>query len=372
MDKNKLDELIELEKQVEEIPFNRASELEIKYHHKFLFPLKEKDIKRIKVELIYNGQSFFTLMNRTFIHQIGKRIYENKKYGNDYKPLFKQWVEDFNISPKQFTQKIINAITSHELIMKYFSFSKNKIYGFVSDKFQPTDQKLFRERFITLCIEDEAIKIDTSRTRMHQNKNSKLSPVKEYFGFDVGSKYVDFSSGLVYGLNNGYGAYSVHWVREIKDSKTWLSPYKFEADFAWKNNPRNHSQTSNEEMLKFVDFVKEQGIDLAHETDKKIMNAMETLINENEMLHFFKLLRIAKGTKQRLKTKLYEEMKDKSNTIFAFSEAIRGMGTFDKYISKSTKRLFIEVGTRLLEDNEFQIIINNGIEIKLHGSYQWY
>jgi hypothetical protein len=365
-----LENLIQSESEIKNHIIDKSHGIDIKFSHKLKMPVSSREIFQIDIEIINGDNIFYTKMNKVFIHQIGKRIYD-EKFGNEYLPLFHKWVEDFNENTEKFINSIKKVFSDNTLIIKYFETSRKMIYGIVSDKFEVTNQFDFRNRFFEVAQEKGVI--DLESPKMYQVTSGKYSPVKEYFQFDTeNNSQVQLSCGIVYGLNNGYGAYSVHWIREYKESKTWFSPIKSKQDFKWRNNPKFHDESSKAEMIKFVDFIINQGIMHSKFIEEKVRFAQANPINVFDMNSFFKLLKVAEATKMRIKDKFSEEILNKGNTEFSFSESIRNIGTFDKYTGKATKRLLIETGTRILEEVGLKALISEDLEFSIKGEYDWY
>ena len=108
---NFLDELVGIESTVKSILVNTEDNFEIKINHKFTFPITNREILSINIEILCSGLTFYTKMNKVFIHQIGKRIY-NEKFGNNYLSLFYKWLDDFNADPDIFIQRIKQVFNS--------------------------------------------------------------------------------------------------------------------------------------------------------------------------------------------------------------------------------------------------------------------
>ncbi|NVN95505.1 MAG: hypothetical protein HXX18_09510 [Bacteroidetes bacterium] len=367
---NLLENLIKYEAEIKNHNANIDDGFELNFSHNLKMPVSNREIFQIDVEIIIGDYSFYTKMNKVFIHQIGKRIYD-EEYGNEYLPLFHQWVEDFNNDTESFKKRIKQVFKNNSLIIKYFETNKKMIYGIVSDKFEVTNQLDFRKRFIEVAQERGVIDIESPT--MYQVTSSKYSQIKEYFKFETDNSQVQLSCGIVYGLNNGYGAYTVHWIREYKESKTWFSPIKSsKQDYKWRNNPKFHDESSKVEMIKFVDFIIDQGITHSKFIEEKVKIAQENPINVLDMNTFLKLLKVAEATKVRIKDQFSEEVLKKGNTEFSFSESIRNIGTFDKYTGKATKRLLIETGTRIIEEDGIKALISEDLEFSIKGDYDWY
>ncbi|MGB1206824.1 MAG: hypothetical protein ACPG5B_14340 [Chitinophagales bacterium] len=267
---------------------------------------------------------------------------------------------------------VVKAIQKYKLVMKVIPLY-NKIYGFVSEKYEPTSQILFRQKLLEAMSERNVFDINDSKM-YKSNKSDKYSPIKEYFTYTGNSKHIIAKAGITYGLNNGYGAYSVHWVRKVQESETWLAPMKLQQDFEfkWKNNPVNHDNSSNQEMLRFVDFIVAQATQVVKETDNMIESTSQKTCDIKTREEFLALLKIARSTKQRIRTALSSKFLEKGNTLFCFSEAIREVGTFEKAVQKKTKRLLIEIGTNILKEKKIETYINDKVDIVLTGKYDWY
>jgi hypothetical protein len=365
-----LQELVDFESNsVYTIPTDGGG-LTIEYQMPKTLPLTNRDILQVKVILEIRGESVEARMNRVFIHQIGKRIY-GELYQNEYLPLFHNWVKDFNEDNEMFTRKIKSAIIENKLIVKYIKGDvRNKFYGFISSKFEDTNQLGFRGTFHQ-CAE-ETNKIITEEYSQHWVKNTENKVVKEYYRLDTGNTKISLSCGVVYGLNNGYGAYSTHWIRKFVDSEVWLAPWKSETEFKWRNNPRFHDDSAKEEMESFVKFVVEEGTKHSMFIEKKIDTAGKILLEQSKIKDFYDLLRVAKATEDRIDDMLKSLVVKKGNTLLTYAESMCHVGTFDKYTGKEVKRLLIATGTRLLMDEGFDVILKAKKEIVLTGEYDWY
>ena len=332
-------------------------------------PLSNRQILGVNIVLSINNLKIIAKMDRIFIHQIGKRIYGNI-YENDYPPVFHNWLIDFNKDVNNFKQVILETIIKNNLIIKYYSRGNlNFFYGFVSPIFEETNHLEFRNLFHECANKTD--KISTASFEQYELNNINKT-VKEYYKFKTGNDIIHLSCGIVYGINNGYGAYSVHWLRKYNTEHIWLATWKSEIEFKWRNNPSLHNDTAKKEMERFVELIIEEGYNLSEYTMQKITTAQSTKLDNKKLKDFYDLFQVAKATLNRVNNVLNHLVIKKGNTNMSFIESICYVGTFDKHTTKAVKRLLIETGTRLLDDEGFDIILKNNKEIVLTGDYEWY
>ena len=376
---NKLEEFVEFEQSVCDIQLSK-----IEFNIQFVKPTQGavsiKEIVKTKIIFTVNDQEYFGMLDRVIIHQLGKRMFEDKltdAVKNEYYPVFNEWFRMMAENENDLIHRIKHTIIRDELIMRYIPSKRNKIYGFISSKFEFTDQLSFRKNLLQSEVSKKYLDIESPKM-YHVNKGVVSSPVKEYFEFNFENSEVKLSCGITYGMNNGYGAYGVHWVRRIPSTDTWLSPIKggFSAQsevlFKWKNNPRNHEGSTSEELNKFLNGIVEEGKRIIEETAQIIRFSKEESISQLQVEEMLKLLKVSYATKDRVRECFVNDMHNHPNTLFKFSEAIRFIGTFDKFTPQATKRLLIEVGTNILVKKELNHIIQKGEEIVLKGGYDWY
>lgn len=367
---NYLEELMEYEEEIINIPIGSIiSHGDLFFKHNYTLPLSPRNLVTAIICINCNNVVYWAPSNRSIIHVLGKWTFGDEM-GNDYIKVFNKWEDQFNNNHEDFKFDLENTIIENNLIMRVIPNS-NRIYGFVSSNFIPTNQIEFRDELINALGNLDAFEVHTSK--MHKVVPSyRYSAIKEYFPYDSNSDTLLLRAGITYGLNNGYGAYGVHWIREIKSSLNWLTPMRIETEFKWRNNVRFHDESAKDEMLKFVKFIIEQAEVILKTTDERITYAKNKSINKDSIEKFFKLLRIADASKERIRESFQSKYLNQGNTLFSYSEAIREIGTFDKAVSKNTRRLLIEVGTKILEEDGIEAIINENIDIVLTGSYDWY
>lgn len=335
------------------------------------FPKKvsQRSILDTDIYIQNQGIEFIWKMNNIFIHQIGKRIYGDR-FANEYEPLFDQWVKDINDDYSGFYDKILKVFRNNDLVIRYYlSQKKNFIYGIVSSKYQKTDQNAFRDRFIKVANGTGYFNFTSPR---QYSSSGEKGPVKEYFNFKTNSTKITINCGITYGLNNGYGAYSVHWQRIFRSSGAWLSPWKSSQDYKWRNNPLLHEDEANSEMLTFVEHIISQGLQLSKMMDELIIAAENDKMTEKYKVEIMNKLQIAYATKDRVFDEYAKRIFAKGNSMLTFIDSINTVGTNDNYTMKETKRLLIETGTRILEEG-IESFLKDTRPIYLAAKYaDWY
>jgi hypothetical protein len=376
------------------------------------------------------------LSNKLFIHQLGKRMLENKykkRYSdnvtfNDASSQYAEVLTDFhyiyNNENTQFVSYCEETFSNMELVIKYYknpTSGKCILYGIVSTKYTNSPQTLFREKLIE-CLNKtglfEEVNHDDPKMRL-QNKNDLFSTVREDFQLNdrVSNKF-KMVLVVIYGLNNGYRSYSMFFNRKIelnnllltplnhkslnklvkglietKVANTYLEEFRhnnnYRIDFPdyvskintdgflenstnWRNNPKHHQGNSTIDMYNYIENISIKLLLYTLSFEKRIEIAMNTRYNQEDLLSYFDLLRIANASKSRIKDKIDELIENHNDSLFTVSESFRYIGSKEKAISTSTQRFLIEIGSKFLdEDNYLGESIKNGKEIVLTGNYSF-
>jgi hypothetical protein len=344
-----------------------------------------RNFPKCKVEIRDGEKLYTTTLNDQFISQIVLRIYEkDESYVPDEHPdehvdiiqtktpneakLSYNKADNFSIQLRQMKkylhynletdlENFILKIEKELIKINVFVTPSNKIYGFVSGGYKITNQIDFRDQFINLCSQNDT-RFDFSKSII-EVKNDRIT---EFFDFRNGECDILLRCGLNYGKNNGYGAYSILWMREFKDTKAKLLPFKTEDKYRWQNNPRLVYMTGLD-ISSFVQSVTQEGTNLMEICDKIIANAKSDLINPTLIMDTFdtildKVL-VAKSSKERVKNYYKENYLEFSNdckdNMWAIAHTLCFTGTNNKAIPLSMRDLLIKLGTELLVDG-FEII----------------
>lgn len=337
------------------------------------FPLTNREVLKVKFEIKINDLKIEGVMDRVFIHQLGKRLFDSEGVGNDYMPVFIRWLSLMNEDFDEFKSRVYRVIVGSKLRIRYVIGKINLFYGFVSTIFENTNQLDFRKSF----------QLYASQSGQIEHKISGSAKINRTVGFQVRENYqiksssdlISIQCGIVYGLNNGYGAYSVYWLRKLKsigENGVWLTPIESKIKLNWRNNPRYHSQSAAEEMEYFVKTISEEAV--AHQLylESLIKKAENQMLEIHEIDKFYKLFKVAFATKDRVRNIHQKRLQEKGNTALTFAESLCYVGTYDTATPRSVKQLLIETGTRILEDAGFRIILKDDQEITLKYSYNWY
>ena len=328
-----------------------------------------------KVEVKDGEKSYTTTLNDQFISQIVLRICEkDQSYVQVYddvdviqtsneKKLSWNKADSFTNQLRQMRiylhnnliydlEKFISKIEQELSKMNVFITPSNTIYGFVSGAYKVTNQIDFRDQFINLCSQNDT-RFDFSKSII-EAKNDRIT---EFFEFRNGECEILLRCGLNYGKNNGYGAYSILWMREFKDTQAKLLPFKTEDKYRWQNNPRVVFRAGLD-IDSFVQSVTKEGTKLMEICDKIISNAKSDLINASLIVDTFdtildKVL-VAKSSKERVKNYYKENYMEFSNdckdNMWAVSHTLCFTGTNNKAIPFSMRELLIKTGTVLLDE----------------------
>ena len=346
-----------------------------------------------KVEVKDGEKSYTTTLNDQFISQIVLRICEkDQSYVQVYddvdviqtsneKKLSWNKADSFTNQLRQMRiylhnnliydlEKFISRIEQELSKMNVFITPSNTIYGFVSGAYKVTNQIDFRDQFINLCSQNDT-RFDFSKSII-EAKNDRIT---EFFEFRNGECEILLRCGLNYGKNNGYGAYSILWMREFKDTQAKLLPFKTEDKYRWQNNPRVVFRAGLD-IDSFVQSVTKEGTKLMEICDKIISNAKSDLINASLIVDTFdtildKVL-VAKSSKERVKNYYKENYMEFSNdckdNMWAVVHTLCFTGSINKAIPFSMRELLIKTGTELLDEG-FKNFINlyekNGISFRI-------
>ena len=323
-----------------------------------------RDTQKLKVSLKVDNYEFKTVMDLKFIHQIGSRIQwvnGQSKYTLDQ--ITNYWINDMiednslnSIKLKiKNTFKLAAATVESKLVIIYIGESNPyTIYGIVSQHYKPTNQLEFRDKFIQICKEQSS-SINTLESSIYYNKDYKS--VTEYFDFDTNDKHTfKLSCGIIYGKNNGYGSYSIVWKREIRETKSVYLPFITQEKFNWKNNA-SYVNLPNEGINDFVQKITEQGLTHQKNLENRVKNLQEQNIEDVLIKDFFgkalSRIIIAKASKDRVFQQWQEEYLAKksnfANTTWAISESLTFVGTHNKAVPDSMRKLLRQAGTEILD-----------------------
>ncbi len=334
-----------------------------------------KNFQKCKVEIRDGEKLFNTTFNDQFISQIVLRIYEkDESYvqvenvdiiqtqtSNEAKLSWNK-VDNFTNQLRQMKvylhynlesdfQNFILKIEKELSKINVFVTPSNTIYGFVSGAYKVTNQIDFRDQFINLCSQNDK-RFDFSKSII-EVKNDRIT---EFFEFRNGECDILLRCGLNYGKNNGYGAYSILWMREFKHTNAKLLPFKTEDKYRWQNNPR--LIMVGLDISSFVQSVTQEGTKLMEICDKIISNAKSDLVNPTLIMDTFdrildKVL-VAKSSKERVKNHYKENYMNFSNdckdNMWAIAHTICFTGTSNTAIPLSMRELLIKLGTELLDE----------------------
>ena len=351
-------ELIEFEKKTTFYKVYNDVQIEIKGLAPNVKITNFSAVEKLKVHLKLNDFEFKTSMDLKFIHQIGSRIEWIEGTSNyTLKQITNFWINDIieNSNLESIKSKIKNVFRRKDLVIIYVGESNPyNIYGIVSNSYVPTNQLEFRDRFIQLCKEKNTI-INTENSSIHYNKDFKS--VTEYFEFNNNENHIfKLSCGIIYGKNNGYGSYSVVWKREVNETKSVYLPFVTEERFNWQNNPR-YVNLPNEGINHFIDTVVEQGLLHQKYLEERVEKLLQEDISANLIKDFFgkalSRILVAKATKDRVIEQWQEEYLVKNsnfkNTKWAISESLTFVGTHNKAVPESMKKLLRQAGTEIFD-----------------------
>lgn len=333
-----------------------------------------RNFQNCKVEIRDNEKLYITTLNDKFISQIVLRIYEK---GESFVPDECVSVVETTAEKKLSLSKADNFTNQLRQIKVYLHYNlesnfenfilkiekelfklnafvtpSKTIYGFVSGAYKVTNQIDFRDQFISLCSQNDE-RFDFSKSTI-EVKNDRIT---EFFEFRNGECDILLKCGLNYGKNNGYGAYSIIWMREFKHTNAKLLPFKTEDKYRWQNNPRLIHMIGLD-IDSFVQNVTKEGTKLMEICDKIISNAKNDLINASLIMDTFdcildKVL-VAKSSKERVKNYYKENYMELSNdgkdNMWAVSHTLCFTGTNNKAIPFSMRELLIKTGTELLDE----------------------
>ena len=321
-----------------------------------------------------NGNIYKTKLDDKFISQIVLRAYEkehldrvnqvtNKISTQNEEKISWNREEDFISQMKilriylhfnlcndfeNFISKLEREVAKLNAILT----PSGSIYGFVSTAYKETNQIAFREQFITKCTQKDSRFDFTESTVLIKNNR-----ITELFKFNNEGCDILLSCGLTYGINNGYGAYSVTWNREFKESKAKILPFKTEDKYRWRNNPRV-ANFIGLDIDSFVESITEEGAILSKLNAKIELNAKSEKINSSIIMDTYDIILdrvlVAKSSKERVKNYYKETYDQLSNdcrdNIWAVAHSLCFTGTNNKAIPLSMRDLLIKTGTTLLDE----------------------
>ncbi|MFA8300690.1 MAG: hypothetical protein ACEPOV_11045 [Hyphomicrobiales bacterium] len=360
----------------------------------------DKYLEKLELQIYIEDKVYRTKLDRIFIHQIGSRIdwtrvlnenelcddYSGCDTTNSIKEIYENleklvikedWVKNFESLVERIF--IHAALQSKNLVIIYYTENaENWIYGIVSKFFKPTNQLEFRNEFIKICNSDNSNRIDTSRSKIKYHET--LNIVEEIFYFNKMFSR-DFALGccLTYGKNNGYGSYSISWVRVILGKeKLQLTKFIKDIRYNWRNNPRFVNGV-NQDLKSFVETVVKEGISHQIFLEKIIeMNKISIESKAKFFHHFHKILdriKVANSSKERVVkwwTLNFQE-DPLALTNWAIIQSLLFIGTKEKAVPKTMQSLLRLAGTRFFELGYESFINTYQIdEIEYKVSYKYY
>jgi hypothetical protein len=336
-----------------------------------------RTLSKAHVAIESQGLVFLTLVDDIFIAQVAKKIYDadgngattkNVHFSVDAKNKSMGWEEENSFQEQLFRIRIhLQYLLSTEsertiarisqglkgMIILFFEMSSDrKVYGFVSQKFAPSNQLQFREQFIDLCSKRGEL-INVHSTTVFERK----SRVIELFKFNAQQNSdIDVSCGLTYGKNNGYGSYYVFWLREIRETRSWLFPLISHHKYNWKNNPL---VTQNEagSLDAFVQYIIEEGVRIQKINETMARKMKGEQLDPDRMMEFFERVldkaKVAKASKDRCtgyyKEKYLATKNSLRNSTWAIGESIAFVGTHEKAVPETMKIVLRKLVSMLFE-----------------------
>jgi hypothetical protein len=363
--------LVEFEGKIKRVVIQSDVEIEIR-----------GDVEKFKflgvcdVIITTGNVSYVKKLDDQFFAQVIKRVRDKEKVSTesktisvryDYSLLDLTWKESsafieellrlrvylhysLTTSPKSFIAKIREALKGLVILFDNSSTTKNEIYGIVSAKFTTSDQLAFRKSFIDNCGKNDGL-IDTVNTHIIEREGR----VVEFFPFkSEQDDEIELTCALTYGKNNGYASYYVVWIRKLKETKSYLSPFESFHKYNWKNNPMIIN-SSGGSLNDFVNFIAEEGAKF-QELNRNLSNRSKSeLIAAAELFQVFNNIldkaKVADASKVRCLDQFREMNKthSKSYSVWAVGESIAFVSTHNKYVPKSMQLVLRKLSTSLLE-----------------------
>lgn len=355
--------LVEYEKNAKYFIVNDVVKVSIVGNAKDIL-LNHRILEKTKVNLHITGLTFQGYLNRAFIHQVGNRIrwQENiAEFDYSLKEIYNNFFESLAIqrSFRQFEKHVETALMKHSIKIIYFDTIEpnvKAIYGIVSEHYEPSNQLLFREKFIKDCQEND-FKINPLPIKAVKNKNTNR--VEEYFKFNENeNNSIQLYLGIVYGLNNGYGSYYSNWQRVIKRSNSALIPLevKIEQTSNWRNNPKiihRPENSINDFILEMVTFGEEHQRFL----EKRMEEYKEIVYEYEAFVEMFKSIlnriKIADLSKPRViegwKKAFYDANLKEKDSLWAISESLIITATNESAIPHSMRELIRKAGSEIID-----------------------
>lgn len=360
--------LVEFEKNIRDIQLKSNSIIEVDFVENYDYsvvtenyitshPQKMlKNISKNLVQIKVDGKIFVRKMDRVLIHQLGDRIWTN---ANSFTEVLLEWLLQMHQSITLLKDKIKEVLSNRNLVIRYLPGKSNLIYGIVSSLYSPTNQLKFRDDFIKYANESGCFDINQSFIKPRK----LFETVEESFSFNTASNsMIALNCALIYGLNNGYGAYKIKWHRKSRKDNAWFTPFEAEDGYEWRNN-------SFSEIENFVHYIIKEGKNYQDFIDTKVSLASNTSLAEAFMEEFLNKMLIAYATKDRIRNNYEIATREYGRTVWAVSSSLRITGSFDPHTPKNTKWLLLDTGT-LMIDKKYEEYLYNIKEIKLTGNYQ--
>lgn len=311
-----LDSLIEFESNVKSFPMERSVSVRLAPRSDFII-------------LSVDGMDFVGRIDSKMIHQLGSRLWPKLSL-----------VETESIWKKQIPNDLCTllsaALSYSDSVLRYYEeLGTRYIYGVTSSGFVEMNQRHFRG-----IISAELIKKGIS-----PNGKVSLTPfgeVVESFLVPGRGTQVGLTCKVIYGRNNGYSSYRLHWGRVVLVCSNGLTAFRNLVSDRWIH-------TKSVDISEFASNSVSDAYNHLSLVEKQIADARDRAVNYSLLDQFMTRLVFARSTKDRILARLDHEFRDTGPNEWSVSQALTYLGQHEKAIPFRVQDKLTRLGSNLLE-----------------------
>lgn len=294
------------------------------------------------LQFTYAGVSYMAPIDKKLVHQLGSRIWPGEQDYGAIKALWQQLT-----CSGELEAHVRRSLVENELVIRYYTVDgENWVYGIVSSHFVHDNQLEFRKSFLEVARQGGVIGMP--RPEALRGSSGR---VVETFDFNAGEYQTRLALSLIYGLNNGYGSYSVQWERTILVCTNGLTRHELLKSLQWKH-------THQVKVEEFINNAVKEGVDHHIFLEQRIARANSAELESRWLDELLARICLAHNTKIRLLDRVQEERKANGSNEWALVQALTWLGTHEQALQPGPKRLLREAGTRILEQSLPQYLRN--------------
>jgi hypothetical protein len=283
-----------------------------------------------------NGFEFVARIDSKLIHQFGSRIWTGLSLART-EALWKKHLHT------DLASLLSKSLSNSDTLIRYFERGCTRhIYGITSSGFVQMDQRIFR---YTLSAELKKHGISSCNTTLL----TPFGEVVENFSVPDENTQIGLKFKVIYGLNNGYSSYRLHWGRVVLICSNGLTAFR----------KLGRDRLLHKKGVDIRDFVSDSVAGAYHHlsvVEKQITEARNRTINYTALDQLLTRLVFAQATKDRISARLDHEFNDTGRNEWSLSQSLTFLGQHEKAIPFRTQDDLTRLGSILLERPLEQVV----------------